>query len=76
MAPPNQLDARNLICPLPVLKTKKALREIAPGATLEVLATDPNTPADMRAFVSARGHDLIEETSADGVFRFVIRRSS
>lgn len=70
----HHLDARNLICPLPVLKTKKALRELPVGARLEVLATDPNTPADMRAFTEARGHALVSETETDGVFTFVIER--
>lgn len=71
----HQLDARNLICPLPVLKTKKALRDVAVGATLEVLATDPNTSADMKAFVEARGHELVSEAAAaDGVTTFVLRR--
>jgi tRNA 2-thiouridine synthesizing protein A len=71
----HQLDARNLICPLPVLKTKKALRDIPAGATLEVLATDPNTPADMKAFVAARGHTLVSETETDGVFALVVQKS-
>ena len=70
----HQLDARNLICPLPVLKTKKALRDIAVGETLEVLATDPNTPADMKAFSDARGHPLLSETETDGVFKLLIQR--
>lgn len=69
------LDARGLNCPLPILKTKKSLRDIAVGQSLEVLATDPASDGDFRAFCQNSGHPLLEAGVEDGVFRFVIQRA-
>lgn len=69
------LDTQGLNCPLPILKTKKALREVAPGATLEVLATDPAADADFRAFCEASGHELLAAEVENGVYRFLIKRT-
>lgn len=67
------LDTRGLACPLPVLKTKKAMRSLTQGQTLEVLATDPGSVQDFDAFSKATGHNLIvSETIEDGTFRFVL----
>jgi len=67
------LDAKGLSCPLPILKSKKALQDIPRGGTLEVLATDPGSVADFAAFCRMTGHELIESESANGTFRFLIR---
>jgi len=69
------LDTRGLNCPLPILKTKKSLRDIDVGGTLEVLSTDPASDTDFRAFCTNAGHGLLEASVADGVFRFVIQRA-
>lgn len=68
------LDATGLNCPLPVLKARKVLKGMAPGATLEVLATDPGAVADFEAFCNAGGHRLVEQSHAGVVFRFLIER--
>jgi tRNA 2-thiouridine synthesizing protein A len=69
------LDARNLNCPIPILKTKRAMDSIAIGGTLEVFATDPGSPDDFVAFAESTGNSLIEQSLDDnGVFRFVLRR--
>lgn len=69
------LDVRGLNCPLPVLRAHKALRGMAPGATLTVVATDPATLKDFPAFADETGHALLSsETAAGGEFRFVLRR--
>ena len=70
------LDARGLTCPMPVLKARKALMGIKPGATLEVLATDPGTTRDFVALCEATGHVLLDSREADGVFSFLIRRAA
>jgi tRNA 2-thiouridine synthesizing protein A len=70
------LDARNLNCPLPILKAKKAMAEVPPGGTLEVLATDPGSVPDFKAFCEAGRHTLLEQSQTDGVFRFLIRRAA
>jgi tRNA 2-thiouridine synthesizing protein A len=67
------LDAKGLNCPLPILKAKKALKDIPSGGTLEVLATDPGSVADFAAFCRTTGNQLVEETQDGKVFRFVIR---
>jgi len=67
------LNAKGLSCPLPILKSKKALQDVAPGGTLEVLATDPGSVADFAAFCRMTGHELMESESVNGIFRFLIR---
>ena len=75
MAEPDmKLDARNLNCPLPVLKLKKAMADLRKGGTIEVLATDPGADADFEAFCTSTGNSLLERGESDGVYRFVIRR--
>lgn len=68
------LDAKGLNCPLPILKAKKALKEIPVGGTLEVLATDPGSVADFAAFCRATGNELVETSQDSDVYRFVIKR--
>ncbi len=70
------LDARGLKCPLPVLRARKAIRNIGKGETLAVLATDPGTMKDFKAFCDATGHALISAAENDGEFHFLIRRKS
>ena len=62
-----QLDARGLICPLPVLRAQKRLTAMSPGEILEVLATDPAAPEDFRGFCEATGHRLLAlDADAEG----------
>jgi len=68
------LDAKGLNCPLPILKAKKALKDVPVGGTLEVLATDPGSVADFQAFCRTTGNELIESTQANGTYRFLIKR--
>jgi tRNA 2-thiouridine synthesizing protein A len=70
------LDAKNLNCPLPILKAKKAIADVPAGGTLEVLATDPGSVPDFKAFCEAGGHTLVEQTETAGVYRFLIRRAA
>jgi tRNA 2-thiouridine synthesizing protein A len=70
-----RLDAKGLLCPLPVLKARKALKALAQGDTLEVLATDPGAVKDFAAFCRTTGHELVESTEESGVFRFLIRKT-
>ena len=69
------LDTSGLTCPIPILKAKKALTEMVPGATLEVVATDPAAPKDFEAFCRASGHQLLESREQLGIYRFLIRRA-
>jgi len=69
------LDAKGLNCPLPILKAKKALKDVRSGGTLEVLCTDPGSVADFQAFCRTTGNDLREHSHEKGVYRFVIARA-
>lgn len=70
------LDAKGLNCPLPILRAKKALKDIPPGGALEVLATDPGSVADFEAFCRTTGNQLLESSQAAGVYRFLIKHSA
>ncbi len=67
------LDAKGLNCPLPILKTKKILKEVPVGGTLEILATDPGAVADFAAFCRTTGNEMVESGQTGNVYRFVIR---
>jgi len=71
-----RLDATGLLCPLPVLKARKAIKRLEPGERLEVLATDPGSVADFKAFCDSLGHALLEQDETDGVFRFLIEKQA
>ncbi len=68
------LDVKGLACPLPVLKAKKRLKDLAPGEELEVLATDPSAVEDFKAFAELTGHQLVDWSEADGVYTFRLKR--
>jgi tRNA 2-thiouridine synthesizing protein A len=70
------LDARGLKCPLPVLRARKSMREVAPGGLLKVLATDPGAPKDFVHFCETTGYELVESSESDGVYSLVIRKSA
>jgi len=69
-----ELDARGLNCPLPILRTKKALNDMATGGVLKVLATDPASVKDFEAFSRQTGNALLEHSESGGVFEFYLRR--
>ncbi len=68
------LDAKGLKCPLPVLRARKAMKEIPQGEVLQVLATDPGAVKDFAHFCETTGHELVESTHEGDVYRFRIRK--
>lgn len=70
------LDAKGLNCPLPILRAKKALKDVPVGGTLHVLATDPGAVKDFEAFCRATGNELLESKNESNVFSFLIKRTS
>ncbi len=75
MQPHRELDARGLNCPLPILKTKKTLAEMASGEVLRVLTTDPGSVPDFTAFCKQTGNTLLSVTEReDKSFEFFIQR--
>jgi tRNA 2-thiouridine synthesizing protein A len=71
---PVLLDVTGLNCPMPLLKAKKALNGLPPGALLRVVATDPGSVRDFEVFAKQSGNALLESTAADGRFVFLLRR--
>ena len=69
------LDARNLNCPLPILRTKKAIAGLRTGEVLEVLATDPGSVKDLDAFCNQTGHQMLSSEETGGEFHFRIRKA-
>lgn len=70
-----RLDVRGLLCPLPVLKARKALSGLPSGAVLELEATDPAAVIDVPHFCNETGHTLLSQSEEeDGLYRFRIRR--
>ncbi len=68
------LDLKGLSCPLPIIKTAKAMKQLAPGQTLEAFATDPGSVPDFKAWSRATGNPLVESDESGGVFRFVLQK--
>ena len=71
---PLQVDACGLKCPLPILRTKRALSTIAGGEHVEVLSTDPTSVRDFEAFCRQAGHALLSWDETDGRYRFLLRK--
>ena len=69
------LDARGLLCPMPLIKTRQALMVIGRGATICVLATDPASVADFANFCDATGHKLVSSEHNDGMYIYVIEKA-
>ena len=69
-----EVDARGLNCPLPILRTKKALADMASGEVLKIMATDPGSGRDFQAFAKQTGNELLEHQEVDKVFVFYMRR--
>lgn len=55
-----ELDARRLLCPMPVIRTQNRVKELVPGDTLDVYATDPGVKADIPAWCRVHGHAVVE----------------
>ena len=68
------VDARGLSCPMPIVKTAQAVRDVPSGALVEVLATDPGSVRDFVAWSRSTGHELVEQSTEGATYRFVIRR--
>lgn len=68
------VDAKGLSCPMPIVKTAQAIKGVASGALIEVLATDPGSLKDFAAWTKTTGNELVAQSSDAGVHRFVIRK--
>lgn len=69
------LDCTGLLCPVPVVKTAKAIKQIEVGQILQMIATDPGAPPDMQAWTRQTGHEMLESHEENGTFVFYFRRT-
>ena len=69
------IDLKGLLCPMPIVKMAKSIKEISVGETLEAYATDPGVMADVPAWCRSTGHELVTLEKQDGQFHFVVRRA-
>lgn len=69
-----ELDARGLNCPLPILKTKKSLSDMATGQVLKIVSTDCGSVKDMQAFATQTGNTLLEQSEANGEYIFFMQK--
>jgi tRNA 2-thiouridine synthesizing protein A len=68
------LDLKGLSCPLPIIKTAKAMKELKPGEIVEVFATDPGSVPDFKAWSKSTGNPLLEAGQEGGVYRFILKK--
>jgi tRNA 2-thiouridine synthesizing protein A len=70
-----EFDASGLSCPLPIVKSKKALADMASGQVLRVISTDPGSVRDMAAFAQQTGNAMLEQTTENGKFIFYLKKA-
>lgn len=70
-----KLDAKGLSCPMPIVRTKKAMDELQSGDILEVHATDKGSVKDIAAWVNSSGHELLKSVEENGIFKYWIQKA-
>lgn len=68
------LNLKGLSCPLPIVKTAKAMKDLAPGQLVEVFATDPGSVPDFKAWSRSTGNPLVESSQEGGVYHFILKK--
>ncbi|MEE9343267.1 MAG: sulfurtransferase TusA family protein [Gammaproteobacteria bacterium] len=74
MSHDQELDARGLNCPLPILRAKKSLNTLDAGQVLRIVSTDPGSIKDFEAFCKQTGDELLESNENSGEFEFLIKK--
>ena len=70
-----KIDCLGLFCPMPILKTREAMKGLSVGQTLEMISDDPASEPDMRSWSAKTGHELLEIDRNGTIYRFVIRKT-
>jgi len=70
-----EIDCRGLLCPMPIIRTSKALKEVGVGQVLKIVATDAGFPADIQAWAKQTGHRLLGLEQEDDVYIAYVERS-
>ena len=73
--PDAQIDCTGLFCPMPIVKTREAIRQMTVGQLLEMSSDDPASEADMKSWAQITGHELVRIARAGAVFRFLVRKT-
>ena len=73
--PDKYIDCTGLFCPMPIVKTREAIKHMAEGQLLEMLSDDPASEADMKSWAEITGHQLVDIVKDGGVYRFLVRKS-
>ena len=71
----HRLDCLGLFCPMPILKTRDAMKQMTVGQVLEMTSDDPASEADMMSWAARTGHELLEITRDGTVYRFLVRKT-
>jgi len=75
ITPHQTLDASGLACPMPIIKTKKAIDGMKVGEVLKMISTDPGSVSDVQAWTGKTGHELLGHDEADGKYTFFIKKT-
>ena len=70
------LDCTGMLCPMPVVETSKAIKNVEVGQVLQMIATDPGAPPEMEAWTRQTGHEMVAQSAEDDKFLFWFRRTS
>lgn len=70
-----QIDCIGLFCPMPIVKVREAIRDLALGEVVEMIADDPASEADMKSWSRRTGHELLESSKDGAIFRFLVRKT-
>ena len=70
-----KLDTSGMLCPMPIVKTSKAIKELEVGAIMEMISTDRGSMPDMQAWANQTKHELLEKHDEGNRFRFIIKKT-
>ena len=70
-----QVDARGLVCPMPTIRLGQAIRKVEIGQLVEMWTDDPGSKENMAAWCKNTGHDLVQNSEGDGIYKYVVRRA-
>jgi tRNA 2-thiouridine synthesizing protein A len=73
--PDKKIDCIGLFCPMPIVKTREAMKAMTIGQVLEMLSDDPASDADMKSWTRRTGNDLLEVTRDGAIYRFLVRKT-
>jgi len=75
LSPDQQIDCTGLFCPMPIVKTREAIKAMRVGQLLAMLSDDPGSDPDMRSWARSTGHELLDVSRHGAVYRFLVRKT-